>query len=600
MLRKMISWALTLVMVLSVVCGGISVAHAASADLNMTTEKNGNTVTVNVVAKGNFDMCGLAGWFEFDEEAFTLDDVSSQKLSYMSFGKNAESDHPDLTMFSADSPNGMPVAVNNGDVLLVMTFTATGSYDETNDYTFKLIVDEFYNIDGATQVNYDVSEVSATLKGEGGEEPPTPAEAIDLTKYVLKKTVQGADFDAITFTFNVTPMNGAPAMFDGNKTTLDVAANAAGEYEVPMANFADGAFTAEGYYYYAINEVDDGEKYWNYSTDQYVLEIFVQEIEAGKFAPTAADFLTYTENPAVEKGQKTDPKFTNQFNFVGTELTLTNTNVAPVDADKTFHYVVEFAVPTKGVAIKADGVALTGNKYEGDLKGNQKVLFTDIPVGTSYTITETGVKNHTHTGSGDINETGDAAKLVGEGELKLTYTISEAKDGGYAVEVKNEIQIATLKIEKVVTGDPAFQKEFSFTVTFTAPEGIEGMEIGFDQNVVTLADGKYTFTLKNGENVVFTNIPVGTTYTLTEEGTANYIPSYVTGSGESGEAGSGLPLTANNIEIQPDENTITVTNEYNLDVPTGVTIHTEMILILALVLVAMVGSVVLTKKLRRA
>jgi hypothetical protein len=245
-------------------------------------------------------------------------------------------------------------------------------------------------------------------------------------------------------------------------------------------------------------------------------------------------------------------------------------------------------------------VALTGNKYEGDLKGDQKVLFTDIPVGTSYTITETGVKNHTHTGSGDINETGDSAKLVGEGELKLTYTINEAKDGGYAVEVKNEIQIATLKIEKVVTGDPAFQKEFSFTVTFTAPEGIEGMEIGFDESVVTLADGKYTFTLKNGENVEFTNIPVGTTYTLTEEGTANYIPSYVTGSGESGEAGSGVSLTAENIEIQPDENTITVTNEYNLDVPTGVTIHTEMILILALVLVAMVGSVVLTKKLRRA
>ena len=68
----------------------------------------------------------------------------------------------------------------------------------------------------------------------------------------------------------------------------------------------------------------------------------------------------------------------------------------------------------------------------------------------------------------------------------------------------------------------------------------------------------------------------------------------------TGSAESGAALTTGSIEIQPDANTITVTNAYSLDVPTGVTIHSEMIIILALVLVAMAGSFVLSRKLRRA
>ena len=45
---------------------------------------------------------------------------------------------------------------------------------------------------------------------------------------------------------------------------------------------------------------------------------------------------------------------------------------------------------------------------------------------------------------------------------------------------------------------------------------------------------------------------------------------------------------------------VTVTNTYSITPPTGVVIHGEMIAIAILVLVAMAGSFILSRKLRRA
>ena len=61
-----------------------------------------------------------------------------------------------------------------------------------------------------------------------------------------------------------------------------------------------------------------------------------------------------------------------------------------------------------------------------------------------------------------------------------------------------------------------------------------------------------------------------------------------------------MVLATSSIEIVPETNTITVTNTYDVTVPTGITIRYEMIGIVALVLVAIAGSIVISKKFRKA
>ena len=580
--KKFLSLLLVLTMIAALF--GVTTANAATDDVELQVSKSGDTVSVSLMAKKDMTFGGVTiSPYSFDEEAFTYTKGDFTSPISTAAEENVADHYIDIS-------TGNKITVSAGSPILTLNFKATEAYDETKDYTFGMNVLECSDSSLAPHP-WEGESLTATLKGEG--ETPAQPTAFDLTNIKIKKTVQGSDFDPITFTFNVTPLNGAPAMIDGNKITQKV--TVAGDYEMPLSNFAEGTFTKGGTYQYTISEEKGSEKYWTYDETQYTLSVVVQEVAEGKYAPTDA----FVKNAA---GVKTVPTFTNKFNFIGTELTLTNVNVAPgVAADKEFSYVVEFAVPNKGVAIKADGVALVNNKYEGKLKGDQKVVFTDIPVDTTYTITETGVKYHTHTGSGDINETGDAAKHVGEGELKLTYTIKEAKEGGYAVKVENEFtpEISTLTVNKVVTGEPAFEKEFKFSITFTAAQGLENIKVKCGDEELTYGTAK-EFTLKNGDEIEFTNIPVGATYVLTEEGNVNYTPSYKTGSNVTGSAESGAALTTGSIEIQPDANTITVTNAYSLDVPTGVTIHSEMIIILALVLVAMAGSFVLSRKLRRA
>ena len=75
MLKKMMSWALALVLVFSAVCGGISVAHAAEGDLSVKVEKNDTTVSVSILAKGAFSMGGMGAWLNYDKDAFAVEGV---------------------------------------------------------------------------------------------------------------------------------------------------------------------------------------------------------------------------------------------------------------------------------------------------------------------------------------------------------------------------------------------------------------------------------------------------------------------------------------------------------------------------------------------
>jgi pilin isopeptide linkage protein len=195
------------------------------------------------------------------------------------------------------------------------------------------------------------------------------------------------------------------------------------------------------------------------------------------------------------------------------------------------------------------------------------------------------------------------------GDLKLDAVVVSDASGEKvdAIEFTNKYEptaFTTLTVKKVVEGEgdnPLYaDKEFSFTITFVAPEGVtEDITVGND--TITAPYETYEFTLKNGDELTFENIPVGTTYTLVESGEEYYTGAAEVVSGETKSSVEGeyaADLTVNGTAAD-GENGVTVTNTYSITPPTGVTIHSEMIVVMALVMVALLGSFVLSRKLRR-
>ena len=124
----------------------------------------------------------------------------------------------------------------------------------------------------------------------------------------------------------------------------------------------------------------------------------------------------------------------------------------------------------------------------------------------------------------------------------ITYTIQEAEDDNFTVKANGEtsllyegqipiydteyvsfenLQKGSLVVSKTVTGEAGDKtKDFSFSVTLTDEndEPISGTfgKIDFDEN------GKYFFTLKDGEEMTFTGLPAGTRYEVMESDNSGY------------------------------------------------------------------------------
>lgn len=86
----------------------------------------------------------------------------------------------------------------------------------------------------------------------------------------------------------------------------------------------------------------------------------------------------------------------------------------------------------------------------------------------------------------------------------------------------NTAKTGSLTVKKTVVGGDS-QREFGFAVTLTDGDGepVSGT-FGKGENAVTFADGKATFTLKDGEEKTVAGLPVGAHYTVTENAAEGY------------------------------------------------------------------------------
>ena len=168
-----------------------------------------------------------------------------------------------------------------------------------------------------------------------------------------------------------------------------------------------------------------------------------------------------------------------------------------------------------------------------------------------------------------------------------------------------------LKVSKTIDaseGSIDSNATFNFTATFAFPEGTDATTLGGVKGNgadVTLTEGVYKFTLKHGDKMKFTGLPVGTKITVTEAAKANYKASAkVTLNGvvqTPAVAASkyNAPLTAVNGDklLGQKTNTVDVTNRYNNVPTTGIIMNTlPYVLMIALCGAALFGFVAFKRR----
>lgn len=222
-------------------------------------------------------------------------------------------------------------------------------------------------------------------------------------------------------------------------------------------------------------------------------------------------------------------------------------------------------------------------------KADSKVTKTTI---TEATIGSTKVVNGvTYVLTGWYAENDDGGAKGGLiNDWPYTPTEPQLADGTvnfYAEYVPMYSQVTVSKTVTGALGDKA--KEFSFTlnVTDNAGNAITGgikAKKGSNEETSNIGNG-YQFTLKDGENIVFTNVPTGATVTVTENdytgANGGYSTSYVAGDGQKMQ-GREARLT----NISAGNHTIAFTNSKDVIPDTGITLHSmPYLLVLAGVLV---------------
>ena len=245
--------------------------------------------------------------------------------------------------------------------------------------------------------------------------------------------------------------------------------------------------------------------------------------------------------------------------------------------------------------------------------GSIDLTAADFEIGGVYKYKVTEVKGSTSGMEYDSSEYYLELEIEenASGDLILDKVVVTDEDGT-KTDLSFENSYAptdTLTVSKTVVGegDNPYDKnkKFSFSITFTAPAVTNGQNVkvkvgGAEQDLVY---GKaYEFTLGNGDEIEFTNIPEGAAYSLTESGEEYYTASAVIKYGstqdkESGEYAEDFTVGAT---IVDGGNSAEITNTYSITPPTGLKVSHEMLMIIGAILLALAGGAVIDRKLRKA
>lgn len=383
--------------------------------------------------------------------------------------------------------------------------------------TFSLKNGESIEFTGLPEnTTYEVSEADYAAAGyvktvSGAEEGSIKAEATATVAYtntrdtgdlVITKTVTGSggEEDKL-FDFTVTLKN---ATVDLNKTFGDVTFSPVTEGDT---HEVQATFTLKHGELKTITGIPVGTEYVvaeaDYTADGYTVT------KTGD-----------TGTIAVEEGTEARPTFTAAFTntrnvgslTVTKETTGSGLEEGYPNTHKTYKITVDFTAPTNvtltGTWTKGEASGTVAATQDFEIASDESVVFTGLPEGTTYTITETDYTPDGYEAAVFSPKTGTIPGEEGANSVTATVT--------------NERNTGSLSVEKIVKGTGAqTEKVFTFTLQLTNTgvtlEGTYPADInGTDTTVAVDASGKATLNLKGGETITIKGIPDGTGYEVTE------------------------------------------------------------------------------------
>ncbi len=301
----------------------------------------------------------------------------------------------------------------------------------------------------------------------------------------------------------------------------------------------------------------------NSGTQATVSTGVTKKLEVNPGSKVTATF-SYTATPTVIKGAVVDGK-----NTTSTETH----NVSATIAD---------------ITLSADGAEATGTAAITYGAFDHAGTYAWVVKETANTYTGTGEMQYdpeTYTLVAVVNNTDNGGTTVAESYL-IKGTVEEASGekvgtatftNKYTEKTSDGTNKPLVVTKKVEGNQGNKQQDFTFTVTFTAPDVLPAGKTKADVlNAITATAGEgavitneakvaadatsrtFTFTAKDSKNVTFNDVLVGTTYTVDEE-----TPSDYSASGEVEQA----------TVLSEDGANVTVTNTKSATVVTGVIVN---------------------------
>ena len=504
---------------------------------------NSNSATISATTPQTINVVNTREVVDLKIEKVVAGNVADSGKPF-SFTLTLESSTPLLAnAYGNTTLNPTPsVEVENGTYTYTANFTLkhedTITFTNIPAGTTYTVTEADYKADGYLTIN-KVGNVQSQERyiatGTLGTADETVTVTYTNTRNVgdlqVSKTVAGNDGDeGKDFNFNLTLTNAAGLKLDGTYTVTGIEGMQS-LVVTPGETTDDGTTTGTASFQLkdgdaiTIYGIPAGTAYTVTEAD-YKAEGYVTEVSVNNQAAPKAEGTIPTDD---EQQPLETVAFTNTRN-VG-NLTVTKT-VTGEGADApgvptAFKVTVTLEAPT-GVNLvgMVDGQNITqAEGFNGQtqtfrhtftLAGGASVVFTDLPTGTKYEVTEAD-----YTAQGFVttyNTVGDAGNdkqidANDEGEC-ITVTVNNHRPAAGLTITKNiggsgssEDDEFTFEVSLTRTDDVLVDGEYNWTFN-PAKEG--------DQTTFNVTNGVGTVTLKGGQTVTIEDIPVGTTYTVTE------------------------------------------------------------------------------------
>lgn len=486
---------------------------AADAPVTFSNITYGTTYTVTEALSGQQIS---DGWMKLSGEvtqAVTLNsgNPTDDVTLYNNYGPTASlliDKQVEGTNASTTEPFSITVTFSGDNVNLGDIVYSGGNNEPSGIYTFTLTADapqpvSFSNIPYGT--TYTVTETVSTDQMDNGwaytsgavteavslniENPSdavvllntyTPTALLEVSKSVLGEYASDAEMFDITVTFSGN---------DLDKIDFNGGANQpGGEYTFQLSGASDPVTFSKIPYgtTYTVTETLTGDQVsagWTMTSDPFE-DIALGEnnpddsvVIENTFTPTAR--LTVSKTVTGTGASLTEP-FSITVTFSGDAV-----NLGDIDNDA-------------GMDVAINGI------YTFSLSGGaDPVIFSNIPFGTMYTVTEALSGGQSAAGWSITSGVITQAVELGIDNSSATVNI-----------VNNYGPTASLTVDKNVNGGASTAEPFDITVTFT---GNDLDKIANNGNLPVANDGIYTFSLSGGANpVTFSSIPYGTQYTVNE------------------------------------------------------------------------------------